>query len=148
MLESIMIRTPTAGGIVLGEGGTIALVVHKGGSRLCGFPKGKIEAGETAEDAARREIQEETGLMNLEFIADLGTYERPKLMLDGSDDPEEMKEFHMFLFAAHDTAFADNTEEAPEWISYRGVAERLENAKDRAWYATVFDRVREAIQRD
>lgn len=33
------------------------------------FPKGHIEAGETEKAAARREIQEETGLTGLQFIS-------------------------------------------------------------------------------
>ena len=33
-----------------------------------GFPKGHIEKGETIEDTARREIEEETGLKNIKFV--------------------------------------------------------------------------------
>lgn len=35
--------------------------------RYWDFPKGLVEPGETPIDAARREVQEETGLANLEF---------------------------------------------------------------------------------
>ena len=33
------------------------------------FPKGHIEKGESEEEAARREIQEETGIANVDFIS-------------------------------------------------------------------------------
>ena len=33
-----------------------------------GFPKGHIEKGETIEDTARREIEEETGISDIDFI--------------------------------------------------------------------------------
>lgn len=34
------------------------------------FPKGKIEHGETAEDAAKREVTEETGISDVEIMPD------------------------------------------------------------------------------
>jgi len=37
------------------------------------LPKGRLEPGETTEQAARRETHEETGLSALELTADLGT---------------------------------------------------------------------------
>ena len=36
------------------------------------LPKGTIEAGETPEAVARREVAEETGLRNVRIVADLG----------------------------------------------------------------------------
>jgi len=109
-----------------------------------------LEEGETDEQAARREIEEESGLTNLELIDDLGSYERPRILKDGSYDPAQMKTIHMFLFAAPPHAAAHGSHETVEaaWISFREVAASLEDAKDRAWFTTVFDRVREAIQRD
>ena len=37
------------------------------------IPKGHIEPGESAEQAALREVTEETGYSDLEVLADLGT---------------------------------------------------------------------------
>jgi 8-oxo-dGTP pyrophosphatase MutT (NUDIX family) len=54
-----------AGGLVLRHGvdgtGEI-LVVHRPAYDDWSFPKGKLEAGESEEDAAVREVEEETGL--------------------------------------------------------------------------------------
>ncbi len=41
---------------------------HKKDKEHWDFPKGLIEKGEKAEEAARQEIQEETGLTNFDFI--------------------------------------------------------------------------------
>jgi len=144
-------RTRSAGGVVIGDGGTIALVQAKNNTAWL-FPKGHIEEGETDETAARREIREETGLTDLEYIDDLGTYERLRLLADNTPTGDEMKEIHMFLFAAvpHATLAPEATDEIGEakWFSYRELAEHIGNEKDRVWFATVFERVRQAIQRD
>lgn len=42
--------------------GTVFYVIINAGERRAGFPKGHIEPGETEEQAALREIQEEVGL--------------------------------------------------------------------------------------
>jgi 8-oxo-dGTP pyrophosphatase MutT (NUDIX family) len=146
-----MKHSRAAGGIVIGDGGTIAMVRGKG-SEYWLFPKGHIEDGESDEDAARREIQEEAGAGPLEYIDDLGSYERPPLAQLASGNITEMKEIHMFLFSAVPGASLspEDAEEIDEamWVPYREVAERIGNTKDKVWFASVFDRVREAIQRD
>lgn len=138
-----------AGGIVLGDAGTVALVRNRPGTKWF-FPKGKLEAGEEDEAAARREIEEETGLTDLELIDDLGSYVRPGINPDGSYRHDAMKDIHMFLFAAPPHSAVKGTHEIEEatWMSLSKVATELEDAKDIAWFATVFDRVREAVQRD
>lgn len=139
----------SAGGIVLGNSGDIALVRNREDT-LWFFPKGHVEEDETLEEAARREIAEETGITDLEHIADLGAYQRPRILPDGSYHETQMKEIHMYLFAAPMyAALAPSMEIADAcWKPYREVAGALEDAKDRAWYISVFERVREAVQRD
>jgi 8-oxo-dGTP diphosphatase len=54
-----------AGGVVVrrgGDGATEVLLVHRAAYDDWTFPKGKCENGETEEDAAIREVEEETGL--------------------------------------------------------------------------------------
>jgi 8-oxo-dGTP pyrophosphatase MutT (NUDIX family) len=142
-------RTRSAGGIVLGDSGTIAMVRHEG-SDVWLFPKGTIKEGEADEQAARREIEEEAGLTDLELIDDLGTYTRHPINPDGSDDFGEIKEIHMYLFAATPHATLAPTLEIEEarWVSFSRLINEIGNAKDKAWFTTVFERVRHAIQRD
>ncbi len=140
-------KAKTAGGIVIGDGGTIAMVRSKNSDSWL-FPKGHVDEGETDEQAAQREIAEECGLEELEYIDDLGLFERGE------------KSIHMFLYLAqpHAALFipSNAAEEILEvkWVPFREVAAVLGTPhvewflKDRAWFATVFDRVREAVQRD
>lgn len=70
----------------------IALVGEKGLSKFV-LPKGHVEAGESLEQAAVREIEEEAGLSQLTLLAPLGVRER----LDF--DKRTWKKTHYFLFA-------------------------------------------------
>ena len=144
-----MKRERCAGGIVLGDNGTIAMIRGQQDESWL-FPKGRLDADESDEVAARREIAEETGLDNLELIDDLGTYERYKMNPDGSDNFDRLKEIHMYLFAAAPHALLAPTMEIEEarWVPLPHVANTIGNAADAAWFTTVFPRVRQALQRD
>jgi len=66
-----------AGGIVCDEAGRVLLIerlVVRNGSLVheVRLPKGHVEAGETDEQAALREVCEETGYCGLRIVADLG----------------------------------------------------------------------------
>lgn len=146
------IRTRSAGGIVLGEGGVIAMVrTHDADAWL--FPKGHVEpTDKNDEEAARREILEETGLAELEYLDDLGSYARPRITKDGGNDPYETKEIHMFLFAAPLSAVlapgSDYEIAEAVWVPFQKVASRIGNKTDQFWFTSIADRVREALQRD
>ena len=137
-----------AGGVVLGDAGTIALVRNRKETKWF-FPKGHVEEGEEREDAARREIEEETGLTDLEYIDTLPSYTRPGIGADGHYTTEE-KKIHMFLFAAplHAPLVASHEIAEAAWIPYTHLAEELEDTKDTIWFSSVVSRVRQAIQRD
>ncbi len=139
-----------AGGIVLGDAGAVALVWSKN-SQTWLFPKGKIEPGEDDEAAARREVAEETGLTTLEYLDDLGGFIRKGQ--DGRTD----KHIRMFLFSTTPGAALLPTKEIEkaEWFPLSRIAEVLGNgehvdrfAADKAWFASVFPRIRQAVQRD
>lgn len=59
-----------AGGLVENSAGEVLIIRRKGWPDL---PKGHIDEGETSEQAAVREVQEETGLGEVEIVAPLCT---------------------------------------------------------------------------
>jgi len=153
MSESLpkITRIRAAGGIVLGDRAEVVMVRHRRGTNTWFFPKGRVEEEEIDEEAtARREIAEETGLTDLEFLGDLGTYERYHMTPEGDIERSEIKEIHMFLYAAKPHAELNPTLEIAEakWVPLSRVANECGSIRDRAWFATVYDRIREAITRD
>ena len=80
-----MIRA--AGGVVARDGRV--LVVHRPGHADWSLPKGKLEAGETWEAAALREVEEETGLR-----CALGAY-LGSTFYDVAEGPKEVRYFHL-----------------------------------------------------
>ena len=84
----------SAGGVVARvERGRVHIALVREGTRFqYVLPKGHVESGEMVEQAARREIAEETGLADLELLGTLGVRER----LDF--DRTSWKTTHYFLF--------------------------------------------------
>ncbi len=60
-----------AGGVVLDEHGAI-LVLYRSRNNEIRLPKGHVEARELLEDAAAREIREESGYADLRLVTSLG----------------------------------------------------------------------------
>jgi 8-oxo-dGTP pyrophosphatase MutT (NUDIX family) len=68
------IRYEAAGGVVIRDQGAWFLLLERPGHKELRLPKGHIEPGETREQAAVREVQEETGYAEVTILADLGSY--------------------------------------------------------------------------
>ncbi len=68
----------SAGGIIvrLAGGKPLVALAREGDWPLYVLPKGGVEKGETFEQAARREIEEEAGLSRLSLVGYLGQLER------------------------------------------------------------------------
>ena len=66
-----MERYVAAGGVVVQDGRV--LLLHRPSRNEVRLPKGHVDPGETAQQAALREVSEESGYAGLELIADLGT---------------------------------------------------------------------------
>lgn len=93
-MSSEIKNTISAGGVVrkLENGKTFIALTKIVGKPDWLIPKGHIEEGETIEEAAIREVGEETGLKNIKISKKLGVKER--LSFSG----DEYKTIHYFLF--------------------------------------------------
>lgn len=129
-----MWETRSAGGVVLNKDGHV-LVVNQN-HRSWSLPKGHIEKGETAMQAALREIEEETGVTRLFHVKDLGIYERFRIGLNGEDDLTEKKSLIFFLFTTDETDLAPQDDKHPEarWVKPGEVAALLTHPKDQEFF--------------
>jgi 8-oxo-dGTP diphosphatase len=111
-----------AGGIVTRDGEV--LLVHRPKYDDWTFPKGKLDAGESDEQAAIREVEEETGLR-----CSLGRELPSTSYTDSRGRPKIVRYWQM---QAEDGAF-EPTDEVDEiaWLGPEEAAERLTYAHDR-----------------
>jgi 8-oxo-dGTP pyrophosphatase MutT (NUDIX family) len=121
----------SAGGVVVDGGRVVVIVPVKraaDGSRVLGLPKGHPDGDETAEQAARREVGEETGVQG-ELIEELGVvryrYARRGRAID--------KAVRFFLFEYRSGNLADHDHEIEEarWMPLEQAARELTYAGER-----------------
>ena len=120
-----------AGGIVLLDG---KVVLHRTELGNLNFPKGKIKKAETPEQAAMREVLEETGLV-AEPIESLGT-----LALRHIAKPQEIEVFLMRASGSSAT-WAEHLGRDAELVALDEVVERLTFKEYRRFWRQVAERV-------
>lgn len=126
----------SAGGMVINASGLILFVQEYG--YYWGLPRGRIEQGETAAEAAHREIGEEAGLRKLKLMADLGSYRRSTFGRDGQPDDRQIKDIHIFLFSTQEVELrpADPAITQAAWLKPEDAMSRLINAPDKHFFAS------------
>lgn len=127
-----MKHTYSAGGVIVNQHGKILLIDE--GDGFWGFPKGRKEENKETISTAIREIKEETGLDNLNLLAELGTYQRHPV-IDGEPDKSEMKHITLFLFLANSELLPGNSEDnLCVWAHIDETAESLSSPEDRSFF--------------
>ena len=131
-----------AGGVVVGPGNKIVVVNRNNDS--WSLPKGHLDSGENEEDAAVREIFEESGIQDVRVIEKLGEYERPRIGKGGvGDDLTQIKHITMFLCITNQENLAPIDPENPEaqWLSVQDVSDKLTHQKDKEFFQSVTPRL-------
>ena len=115
-----------AGGLVCRtvEGGTVEVVlVHRPAYDDWAFPKGKLQDGETEEEAAIREVEEETGL-RCRLGAEIGT----SAYHDSRGRPKTVRYWEMAPVGG--TLGAANEVDDARWVPLREAPAVLTYARD------------------
>jgi 8-oxo-dGTP pyrophosphatase MutT (NUDIX family) len=132
--QSLFKIIEAAGGYVLNEKKELLVMFRRGSWDL---PKGKIDAGETQSEAAVREVQEETGIKNIE----LGAFLTTTFHVYIHKEKRVLKPTYWFLMHTSDVELTPQTEEDIEQIIW---------AEPKNWLAgemNVYPNIREVILR-
>ena len=131
-----MEKRVAAGGVVVRrEGGGFRVLLIRDSYGHWIWPKGHAEEGETAPETAIREVQEETGIVELKILGEVGKQEYTYQF----DAKEVFKIVYIYLMETTQEALVIQTseiekgqwfspEEAIETIEYAGSRQILENA--------------------
>jgi len=116
----------------------VALIgrLDRRGRLLWSLPKGHLEAGETTQDAAVREVEEETGIRG-RVLAPLGTIDYWFV----ADDRRIHKTVHHYLLEASGGELSDTDVEVDEvaWVPIAELGARLAYAGERRLAETAAD---------
>jgi len=123
----------SAGGLVVDLSGPVPLGAligrtNRRGRLLWSLPKGHVEEGETAEQAAVREVAEETGIRG-EIIGELGTID----FWFVADGRRVHKTVHHYLLRMTGGELSDEDIEVTEvaWVPMTQIVERLAYSDER-----------------
>jgi 8-oxo-dGTP pyrophosphatase MutT (NUDIX family) len=134
------VEETSAGGLVLDDSRRGALIGRQDrrGRMVWSLPKGHIEAGETPEAAAIREIREETGISG-SIVAPLGVIDFWFM----AENRRVHKTVHHFLLQAvgGELSSDDAEVDSVEWVPLADMSTRLAYADERR----LMDRVQELL---
>ncbi|MGI8429339.1 MAG: NUDIX hydrolase [Solirubrobacteraceae bacterium] len=131
----------SAGGVVVRDREVAVIVPVKRdseGNRVLGLPKGHREGEESPEQAARREVLEETGVQ-ADLIEKLGDvryrYERRGRLIF------KQVAFYLFAYRSGDVADHDHEIEEARWISLEEATRSLTHTGEREIVARAMSRL-------
>jgi 8-oxo-dGTP pyrophosphatase MutT (NUDIX family) len=128
-------RERSAGGVVVRDGQVVVIVptrLASDGSKVLALPKGHIDPGETALQAAVREVREETGIVG-EPVTELGET-RYWYRRDGQTIPKSVS-FYLFRYVEGDPADHDDEVEEARWIAFEDADRELSHSAEREMVA-------------
>ncbi len=146
MSDLPVIRYAAAGGVVA-DGERVLVITRPGrmgpdGRPEVRLPKGHVEPGESHEQAARREVGEEAGLLEATIVADLGHQQ----VEFESRNRHIIRNESFFLMTPSPNAPPGQAEGqfTPVWLSWKEALAQLTFEAEREWVR----RARETIQRN
>lgn len=133
-MDQFIPTTQSAGGIVMNSQDQVLLVQEYGS--YWGLPRGHIEPGESPLEAAVREVADEAGITNLQYISEVGSYERSTFDANGEDNFREIKHMTFFMFHTDtmDLKPQDKNISNARWVYPEAVPSYLINSKDKEFY--------------
>ena len=138
MLEQMNTEILAAGGIVIDKetGTPRILLVHRPSYDDWSFPKGKLEPGETLEEAALREVREETGL-DCRITRKLATLRYRYRTRNESRFRKKTVHYFLMERIRGDLQVPGKEVDRAEWVDFDQAAGRLSYEQDRKLLASL-----------
>jgi 8-oxo-dGTP pyrophosphatase MutT (NUDIX family) len=133
------VRERSAGGVLVREDRVVVIVPTRrasDGSKVLALPKGHIDPGESALQAAVREVREETGIVG-EPVRELGEA-RYWYRRDGQTIPKSVS-FYLFTYVEGHTDDHDDEVEEARWIALKDAQSELSHAAEREMVGRAVD---------
>ena len=130
------IRYTAAGGVVVDR--DRVMVLHRPSRSEVRLPKGHLEKGETAQQAALREVIEESGYADPQIVADLGL----QIVEFDSADVHVIRDERYFMMVLDRPDGAEPRQVArkrkewqfiPDWLSWDQALDKLTFEAEREW---------------
>ncbi|HEX4108091.1 MAG TPA: NUDIX domain-containing protein [Solirubrobacteraceae bacterium] len=135
----------SAGGVVVRDDREVVVIVPTrrayDGSKVLALPKGHVDPGESAEQAATREVREETGI-EADLLERLGQV-RYWYRRQGRRVPKAV-EFFLFRYRSGSTDDHDEEVEDAHWLPIDAAARELTYAGEREMVERALSRLRSA----
>lgn len=118
-----------AGGVVIHRGKI--LILDRPTRNEIRLPKGHIDPGETAQQTALREIQEESGISGIDIICSLGT----QIVEIHNFKPHLIRTEHFYLMKSNQNFHEGKPEEqfVPMWLSPDEAIKKLTFENEKEW---------------
>ena len=134
----------SAGGVVVRDGECVVIVPTRraaDGSKVLALPKGHPDPGESAEDAALREVHEEAGVEG-RLVGKLGDVRY--WYMRGGRRIAKVVTFFLLEYVAGDVADHDDEVQHARWLALDAAARELTYRGERDMAALALSRVRTA----
>jgi len=122
----------SAGGVIYRRRGgavEIAMIAIKGGSVWC-LPKGMVDRGETPEEAAVREVREETGLKGT-IVDKVGSVSYWYFIKEENAKCKKTVDFYLMRYVGGSTSDHDREVDESSWLPIEEASERAAYKGDR-----------------
>jgi 8-oxo-dGTP pyrophosphatase MutT (NUDIX family) len=127
------IRYNAAGGVLINEKGDQLLLLIRPARDEVRLPKGHIESEETVEEAAVREVQEETGYADIKVLDYLGR-QQVVFTLRGKA-VQRTEHYYLMQIRSNRKLTRSTTDEQffPIWVTWEEAAQHLTFEAEREW---------------
>lgn len=134
-------RATSAGGLVYDDrpdGRWVVLIAHRNAAGVLQWtlPKGGLEEGERLEDAAVREVREETGL-HAEIRRKLGVVDYWFVWRPDRVRYHKYVHYYLMRYRGGDFRHRDDEAEAVEWVPLHAAQQRLAHDNERSLIASL-----------